>query len=49
MPKSYGPRPAFLSVTKHFPPQDSRENELYGYRAKLQLAYLFEPTSLPKR
>lgn len=35
--------PAFLSVPQHFPPAESRENELYGYRAKLQLAYLFEP------
>ena len=34
---------AFLSVSQHFPPEDSLENELYGYRAKLQLAYLFEP------
>lgn len=35
--------PAFLSVTQHFPPEESRENELYGYRAQLQLAYLCEP------
>jgi serine/threonine-protein kinase len=34
---------AFNSVSEHFPPEDSLENELYGYRAKLQLAYLLEP------
>jgi serine/threonine-protein kinase len=34
---------AFSSVPTNFPPEDSRENELYGYRAKLQLAYIFEP------
>ncbi len=34
---------AFESVLEHFPPAESRENELYGFRAKLQLAYLLEP------
>jgi len=38
---------ALESVLQYFPPGISTQNELYGYKAKLHLAYLYEETDRP--
>ena len=35
------------SVLEYFPPGANTQNELYGYKAKLHLAYLYEDTDRP--